>query len=132
MLVEAAWAAVKTPGPLRAFYQRLRARRGPQIAVVATARKLLVLAWHLLTRNEEYVFARPSLVARKWRTLELQAGHPPKVGQRGMAYTYNLKTVRRQEWEVCLQAERAYAELTRNWEPRRPRQDAGATKGERR
>lgn len=113
MLVEAAWAAVKTPGPLRAFYQRLRARRGPQIAVVATARRLLVLAWHLLTRNEEYVFARPSLAARKWRTLELQAGHPPKVGQRGMAYTYNLKTVRRQEWEVCLQAERAYAELAR-------------------
>ncbi len=131
-LVEAAWAAVKTPGPLRAFYQRLRARRGPQVAVVATARKLLVLAWHLLTRDEDYVFARPSLFARKWRALQLQAGHPPKVGQRGIAYAYNFKTVRRQEWEVCLQAERAYAELTRHWQPRRPRQDAGATKGARR
>lgn len=132
VLVEAAWAAVKTPGPMRAFYQRLRARRGPQIAVVATARKLLVLAWHLLTRNEEYVFARPSLVARKWRALQLQAGQPPQVGQRGTAHAYNLKTVRRQEWEVCLQAERAYVELTRNWQPRRPQQDAGATKGKRR
>lgn len=131
-LVEAAWAAVKTPGPLRAFFQRLRARRGPQVAVVATARKLLVLAWHLLTRDEDYVFARPSLFARKWRALQLQAGHPPKVGQRGIAYAYNFETVRHQEWEVCLQAERAYAELTRNWQPRRPRQDAGATKGARR
>ena len=43
MLVEAAWVAVKTPGPLRAFYERVRARRGMQIAVVATARKLAVL-----------------------------------------------------------------------------------------
>src|SRR4029453_14160658 len=40
MLVEAAWSASKAPGPLRAFYQRVRARRGMQIAVVATARKL--------------------------------------------------------------------------------------------
>ncbi len=43
-LVEAAWAAVKAPGPLRACYQRIRARRGAQIAAVAIARKLTVLA----------------------------------------------------------------------------------------
>src|SRR4051794_19568413 len=42
MLVEAAWAASKTPGPLRAFYQRVRARRGMQVAVVATVCKLAV------------------------------------------------------------------------------------------
>jgi len=41
--VEAAWAAAKTPGPLRAFYERVRARRGMQVAVVATARKLATL-----------------------------------------------------------------------------------------
>src|SRR6266545_5287092 len=46
MLVEAAWAAAKTPGPLRAFYERVRARRGMQVAVVATARKLATLCWH--------------------------------------------------------------------------------------
>jgi transposase len=50
MLVEAAWVAVKTPGPLHAFfYERVRARRGMQIAVVATARKLTVLCWHMIT-----------------------------------------------------------------------------------
>src|SRR2546422_6529334 len=43
MLCEAAWVAVRTPGPLRAFYERVRARRGAQIALVATARKLGVL-----------------------------------------------------------------------------------------
>src|ERR671930_1582117 len=40
MLVEAAWVAAKLPGPLRAFFERVRSRRGMQIAVVATARKL--------------------------------------------------------------------------------------------
>ncbi len=37
MLVEAAWACAKTPGPLRAFFLRIRARRGEQVAAVATA-----------------------------------------------------------------------------------------------
>jgi transposase len=39
MLVEAAWAAAEAPGPLRSFFLRIRARRGMQIAAVATARK---------------------------------------------------------------------------------------------
>jgi transposase len=43
MLVEAAWAAFQAPGPLRAFFLRIRARRGLQIAAVAAARKLTVL-----------------------------------------------------------------------------------------
>ena len=34
MLVEAAWAAAKAPGPLHAFFVRIRARRGHQIAAV--------------------------------------------------------------------------------------------------
>ena len=34
MLVEAAWQAVRSPGPLRAFYQRVGARRGNHIAAV--------------------------------------------------------------------------------------------------
>jgi transposase len=131
VLVEAAWAAVRSPGPLRAFYHRLRARRGPQIAAVATARKMLVLTWHLLTEDKDYSFVRPSLVARKERALELQAGHDAKRGQRGIAYSYNLKTVRQREWDVCIQAERAYSELTRNWQPQR-KMDTGAANGKRR
>jgi transposase len=64
MLVEAAWIAVKTPGPLRAFCERVRARRGMQIAVVATARKLTVLCWQMITCGEDYAHARPSLTAK--------------------------------------------------------------------
>ncbi len=130
-LVEAAWAGVKAPGPLRAFYQRLRSRRGGQIAVVATARKLVVVVWHLLTRDEDYAFVRPSLVAKKWRALELQAGHPSRRGQRGSAYSYSLKPLRDEEREIAVQAERAYILLTQHWQPRRARQDAGAANGKR-
>ena len=48
-LVEASWSAVRQPGPLHAFYQRIRARRGHSIAIVACARKLAGLFWFLLT-----------------------------------------------------------------------------------
>jgi transposase len=38
MLVEAAWSIATQPGPLRAFFNRIKERRGRQIAAVATAR----------------------------------------------------------------------------------------------
>src|SRR3954471_17087184 len=76
VLVEAAWSAARTPGPLRAFAQRIAARRGKPVAAVAVARKLAMLAWHLLARGEDYAFQRPATVARKLRLLELAAGAP--------------------------------------------------------
>ncbi len=60
MLVEAAWAAVRAPGPLHAFFLRVRARRGQHVAAVATARKLAVMIWHLLSKGQSYVWARPA------------------------------------------------------------------------
>src|SRR4051812_35397274 len=51
-LVEAAWSVVLQPGPLHAFYERTRARRGHGKAIVATARKLAVLFWCMLKRRE--------------------------------------------------------------------------------
>ena len=64
LLVEAGWQTTRTPGPLRAFHERVAARRGRKIATVATARKLVTIAWHLLSRGEEYAFARPAEVAQ--------------------------------------------------------------------
>ena len=92
------------PGPLRAFYERVRARRGMQIAVV-TARKLCVLCWHMITRGEDYAFARPSLTAKKLRALELKAGHRPRRGQKGSASGYSLKDVRAREKQMAEQAD---------------------------
>ena len=51
-LVEAAWSVIRQPGPIRAFYQRIRARRGHQVAITAAARKLACLFWCLLTRGQ--------------------------------------------------------------------------------
>ena len=86
MLVEAAWQAVRDR-TVRAFFQRVSARRGPHVAVVAVARKLAVIIWHLLTRGEDYAWVRPALHAKKLRELELRSGEPARRGQRGTAYT---------------------------------------------
>ena len=126
MLVEAAWAAVKTPGPLRAFYERIRSRRGMQVAVVATARKLAVLCWHLIIKGEDYAFARPSLTEQKLRKLELRAGMPSRRGQKGKASAYSLKEVRRRERELGEQGERAYRQLVADWQAKAPAKRSGA------
>jgi transposase len=125
MLVEAAWVAAKIPGPLRAFFERVRARRGMQIAVVATARKLAVLCWHMITRGEDYAFARPSLNAQKLRRLQLRAGMPSRRGRKGSAAAYSLREVRRREKELAEQAERAYAHMVADWRAKAPAKGVG-------
>jgi transposase len=127
LLVEAAWAAAKAPGPLHAFFVRIRARRGHQVAAVATARKMAVLVWHLLTKETDYLWARPALVAHKVRALELQAGRPMKKGnKRGSAHAYNVKALREQEMAIAEQAERAYEQFVGQWRPKPARKRTGA------
>ena len=122
MLVEAAWAAAKAPGPLHAFFVRIRARRGHQVAAVALARKLTVLCWHLLTKKQDYLWARPALVANKTRAMELQAGLPQKKGRRrGPAYAYNVKALRDQERQIAEKAEKSYEQFVARWKTRPPR-----------
>jgi hypothetical protein len=78
--LRAAWAAAHAPGPLRAFFIRIQSRRGKQVAAFATARKIAVLAWHLLTKDENYAWARPALLANKIRKVELLADQPVTKG----------------------------------------------------
>ena len=132
LLVEAAHSAVRTPGPLRAFHQRTRARRGPQIAAVAVARKLAILAWHLLHSGTEYRWQPSALTAAKLRRLELTAGAPrhqggwdarvpgsrPQAGSRRLA----------EERRALEQAEEAYRALVAG---RRLQRDVAAANGER-
>jgi transposase len=115
MLVEAAWAAARSPGPLRAFFQRVAARRGKPVAAVATARKLAMIIWHMLTKGEDYIWARPALLARKFRSIELKAGLPTAHAKRGAAYDYNIPTKRAAERARVESAEQAYAGLTARW-----------------
>jgi transposase len=74
MLVEAAWAAAKAPGPLHAFFVRIRARKGHQVAAVTVAASSQFLCWHLLTKDVDYLWARPALVAKKVRGMEIKSG----------------------------------------------------------
>jgi transposase len=111
VLVQAAWAAIKTPGPLYAFYRRVKARRGAQIAIVAVARKLAILTWHLLTKQQDYAYQRPQLVARKLRRLELQTGAPSRRGR-----TATRPNTDRQDLQRARVAEARYADLTCNWQ----------------
>ena len=120
MLVEAAFTAARTPGPLRAFFERIRSRRGMQIAVVATARKLVCLCWTMIERDEDYAFARPTLTDKKLRALELRAGQPSRRGKKGTAAAYSLKEVRRRELELSEQAERAYRQQVADWQAAGP------------
>ena len=128
MLVEAAWQAVRGPGPLRAFYERLARRRGNHIAAVAVARKLAVIVWHLLRRGEDYAWVRPALHARKLRDLELRSGQPTRRGQRGTAYAHNLARTRQEERRRAEQAETAYRRQTAGWTRRGPKAPTGAAK----
>ena len=129
MLAEAANVAVNTAGPKRAFYERVRVRRGRQIAIVAVARKLAVLFWHLLTREQDYAFQRPSLTRKKLRALELRAGAQRHPGRRDLPTknTHSQRAHRERERELSEQAEAAYRRLVTDWKATAPRTDAAKT-----
>ena len=76
VMVEAAHSAIRTPGPLRAFYERVRSRRGHAIAIVATARKMVALFWQLLTNEQDYRHSIELITRKKLRKVELLAGAP--------------------------------------------------------
>jgi transposase len=123
-LVEACWSTVRQPGPIAAFYARVKARRGHSIAIVASARKLACLFWCMLTRGEDYAFAQPSLTAKKMRRLELTAGAPRWQGGRHVWSTN--EAMRHAERELALQAQRAYERTVKD---RQQQKGASATPG---
>ncbi len=129
MLVKAAWISIRSPGPLKAFSERVRARRGAQIAAVAVARKLVVLCWHLLTKDQDYAFARPSLTRQKTRRLELLAGAPPLARRHGGPPVSPSSSQRAAERELQQQAELAYRRLIDDWRTTAPKGGVGATPG---
>jgi transposase len=82
---------------------------------------MTVLAWHLVTKDQDYAFARPGLVTHKRRKLELAAGAPPRRGNFGTPRAaYNDKQRRNEETAAVEQAERAYEVLVAHWQPRKP------------
>jgi len=73
LLVQAAQHVAQHPGPLGVFFRRLMKKKGRNVAVVATARKLATIAWHLLRNNEPYRYAMPLTTQTKLTRLRVQA-----------------------------------------------------------
>jgi hypothetical protein len=125
-LVEAAWTAVLQPGPLHAFYQRTKARRGHGKAIVATARKLAVLFWCMLTRDQDYAHQQPSLTRKKLRRLEITAG-APKYTRRAAGIWSTNDLMRTAELELAQQAETSYKRTVQDQQAGGPANKAGAS-----
>jgi transposase len=120
-LVEAAWSVVLQPGPLHAFYDRTRARRGHGRAIVATARKLAILFWCMLSRGEDYAHQQPSLTKKKLRRLELIAGAPKYAKTARGIWSSNL-AIRQAERQLAEQAEASYRRMVKDQQAAAPRE----------
>jgi transposase len=64
-MIEAAWVAVQHHPYWQEQFEALAARRGKGRAIVAIARKLLVVLWHVLSKREADRHADPQAVARR-------------------------------------------------------------------
>lgn len=73
MLVEAAQHLDKHPGPLGHFFRRLAKKKNRNVAVVAVARKLAMIGWQMLIKNEPYRYAIPRSTETKLARLRVKA-----------------------------------------------------------
>ena len=125
-LVEAAWSVIKQPGPMRAFYERLRPRLGHGKAIVATARKLAILSWCMLRRRQDYDHQRPALTKKKLRELELTAGAKPRTKDAAGVWSTN-RAIRDAERALLEQAEVSYKRMVSDQQAGRPSRNLGAS-----
>jgi len=77
-LVEAAWTVARhDEGELGRFYRRLADKKGAKKAIVALARKLLIVAWRMLRTGEPYRAQKRATVQRKLASLQRLVCRPP-------------------------------------------------------
>ena len=66
--------------PLVASYHRIKRKRGHNVALVALARKIVVLVWHMLRNQEPYRYAPVARTRQKLRRVT-PGSRPAKPGQ---------------------------------------------------
>ncbi len=71
ILIEVAYAIILTKklSKLKKFFLRIKARRGAKIGIVALARKVLCILYHLLIRREFYqddLLSKPRHIKNPW------------------------------------------------------------------
>ena len=77
MLTQGVQHLARHPGPLGAFFRRIARRKRRPVAVTATARKLVTIAYLMLKHNEPYRYAVPDTLHRKFNRLRKTAGETP-------------------------------------------------------
>lgn len=111
LAVEAAEHLAKAPGVLRQFYARIRKRKGRNVAIVAVARKLVELAWHLLTKNEPYIYAMPRLTDEKRARVRQLAKQ--KIGLKSESAAVNRSYGQTALWGCGLEGRKLKTEIVR-------------------
>jgi hypothetical protein len=71
----------------------------------------------MLSRGEDYAFARPSLIREKLRRLELMTGAERRQGKRNPIRVFATSEQHRLDKELAAQAELAYRRLVKDWQP---------------
>ena len=89
MLTQSAQNMARQAGPLGVFFHRLAKRKCWNVAVCATARKLVTIAWLMLKNNQPYRYANPTTTQQKLSRLRVavtgehrtaaRRGRPPGV-----------------------------------------------------
>lgn len=98
LLVQATQHLDRHPGPFGAFVRKLQRRKNRNIAIVAAARKLAILAWHVLHTGEPYRYAVPRVTQEKLARLRRRAtdarrrSGPPPGTPRTAAYGTGQRT----------------------------------------
>jgi len=73
LLVQAAQHLGQYPGPLGQTFRKIARRKNRKVAVVACARKLAVLLWHVLRSGEPFRYALPKSLQAKYSRLRVRA-----------------------------------------------------------
>jgi len=73
LLVQAAQHLGRDRGPLGQTLRKIVKRKNRKVAVVACARKLAVLLWHVLTSGEPFRYAPPKSLQAKYARLRVRA-----------------------------------------------------------
>lgn len=82
-LIQAAHSAARDPGPLGHFFVKTKRRKNYNVAITATARKLAMLCWQLLSTGKPYRYAKPSSVAAKLSKLRVAGSGVKRKGGLG-------------------------------------------------
>jgi transposase len=67
VMVQCAWAMIRSPyaNKFKSKYEELKRRRGSGKAIVAVARKMIELVYHLLREKEKYKYMPENIIKRK-------------------------------------------------------------------